>query len=42
VEPAKIREAIQLAQDNRSYAAKLLRISRATLYNTLKRYGLSE
>jgi DNA-binding NtrC family response regulator len=42
VEQTKIREAIRLAQGNRSQAAKLLCISRATLYNKLKRYGLSD
>jgi DNA-binding NtrC family response regulator len=40
VEKEKIAEATQRAQGNRSRAAKLLGISRATLYNKLKRYNL--
>jgi DNA-binding NtrC family response regulator len=40
VEREKIAEATKRAQGNRSRAAKLLGISRATLYNKLKRYNL--
>ena len=40
VEKEKIAEATQKARGNRSRAAKLLGISRATLYNKLKRYNL--
>jgi DNA-binding NtrC family response regulator len=40
VERDQISEAIVKAQGNRSYAAKLLGISRATLYNKLRRYSL--
>jgi len=42
VEKEKIAEATQRAHGNRSRAAKLLGISRATLYNKLKRYNLLE
>ncbi|MBI3610799.1 MAG: sigma-54-dependent Fis family transcriptional regulator [Nitrospirae bacterium] len=42
VEKEKIAEATQRAKGNRSEAAKILGISRATLYNKLKRYHLSE
>ncbi len=40
VERDQISEAIVEAQGNRSHAAKLLGISRATLYNKLRRYHL--
>jgi DNA-binding NtrC family response regulator len=40
VEKERIAEATQRARGNRSRAAKLLGISRATLYNKLKRYNL--
>jgi len=42
VEREKIAEAIRKAGGNRSRTAKLLGISRATLYNKLKRYNLVE
>jgi len=42
VEKEKIAEATRKARGNRSRAAKLLGISRATLYNKLKRYTLIE
>jgi len=42
VEKEKIAEATRKARGNRSRAAKLLGISRATLYNKLKRYNLIE
>jgi two-component system response regulator HydG len=42
VEKEKIVEAVRHAKGNRSRAAKLLGISRATLYNKLKRYYLIE
>lgn len=41
-EKEKIREAMQKAKGNRVHAAKLLNISRATLYNKLKRYRLTD
>ncbi|MCL6547217.1 MAG: hypothetical protein K6T61_18560, partial [Bryobacteraceae bacterium] len=41
-EKEKIREAMQRAKGNRVHAAKLLNISRATLYNKLKRYRLTD
>jgi DNA-binding NtrC family response regulator len=40
VEREKITEAMQRARGNRSQAAKLLGISRAALYNKLKRHHL--
>lgn len=40
VEREKIREGLQKAKGVRSRAAKLLGISRATLYNKIKRYQL--
>ena len=40
VEREKIREGLQRAKGVRSRAAKLLGISRATLYNKIKRYRL--
>ncbi|MEE9185806.1 MAG: helix-turn-helix domain-containing protein, partial [Candidatus Binatia bacterium] len=41
VEREKIVEAMQRARGNRSQAARLLGISRATLYNKLARYHLT-
>lgn len=41
VEMETIARALQQARGNRTQAAKLLQISRATLYNKLKRYGLT-
>ena len=41
VERERIVQAIQKAHGNRSQAARLLHISRATLYNKLKRYCLA-
>lgn len=41
VERERIVQAIQTAHGNRSQAARLLHISRATLYNKLKRYCLA-
>jgi two-component system, NtrC family, response regulator HydG len=42
LEKEKIAEAMQRAGGNRSQAARLLRITRATLYNKLKLYGFIE
>ncbi|MBI4525536.1 MAG: sigma-54-dependent Fis family transcriptional regulator [Deltaproteobacteria bacterium] len=41
IEKEKIQEALQRTRGKRSHAARLLGISRATLYNKLKRYQLS-
>jgi DNA-binding NtrC family response regulator len=41
IEMETIAKALQQAGGNRTRAAKLLRISRATLYNKLKRYGFT-
>ena len=40
LEREKIAEAMQKAGGNRSQAARLLQITRATLYSKLKLYGL--
>jgi two-component system response regulator AtoC len=37
-----VQEALEAARGNRSKAARLLGISRQTLYNKLKEYGLME
>jgi DNA-binding NtrC family response regulator len=42
VEREKIKEAMQKTKGNRAHAAKLLNISRATFYNKLKRYQLTD
>ncbi len=39
-EEEKIRRALQTTYNNKSAAAKLLGISRATLYNKMQRYGI--
>jgi len=40
-EEEKIKKALQTTYNNRSAAAKLLGISRATLYNKMTKYGIS-
>jgi transcriptional regulator with PAS, ATPase and Fis domain len=40
-EEQKIREALRAASGNRTRAAKLLGISRATIFRKIKQYGLS-
>ncbi len=40
-EEEKIRHALQTTYNNKSAAAKLLGISRATLYNKMEKYGLN-
>ena len=40
-EEQKIREALQAAEGNRTRAAKMLGISRATIFRKIKQYGLS-
>jgi DNA-binding NtrC family response regulator len=42
LEREKIAEAMDKAGGNRSQAARLLRITRATLYSKLKLYGLTD
>lgn len=42
VEREKIRRGLHKARGLRSYAAKLLGISRATLYTKLRRYNLDD
>lgn len=39
-EAEAIRRALELTQDNRSLAAKLLKISRTALYNKILKYGI--
>jgi transcriptional regulator of acetoin/glycerol metabolism len=41
-EREKLRAALERAGYNRSHAAKLLGVSRSTLYEKLKRYRLSD
>jgi two-component system response regulator AtoC len=41
-ERARIRQALQQTGNNRAKAAKLLKISRASLYNKLRIYGMSD
>jgi len=40
IEKTKIKEALELFDNNRTQAAKHLNISRRTLQNKLKKYGL--
>ena len=42
MERARIVQALRQASGNRVRAAKLLKISRAGLYNKLRAYGLNE
>ncbi|GIO01723.1 helix-turn-helix domain-containing protein [Brevibacillus laterosporus] len=42
VEKTKILQALERTYGNKKAAAQLLGMSRGTLYNKMKRYGLSE
>ena len=40
-EAAAIRRALELTQNNRSMAARLLKISRTALYDKMQKYNIS-